>query len=218
MNFKLKLLLTINAMAIAAACNASEVANANTLNQLPALSLFKGSLMNGAFVPTSGTGKTPIAIRTGFLASLPNGYIASGGPGGCVFITNAKGNLSQERAYFEIESLTCQTSNGKVFESRSVRGYVVGEDGINGLTGPLSTKQGAILAQRLLQEIKSGASDDDSQQAQQLKNFKDEIALQLTPGIDIDPGRKVIIVLREPVKFEGLIFNVTTPEDLKQPN
>lgn len=65
------------------------------------------------------------------------------------------GDISSERAYLRLESLSCTLKNGEVIDL-SAKGYIVSEDGKAGLRGRLISKQGQVIANALMTGIISG--------------------------------------------------------------
>ncbi len=87
-------------------------------------------------------------------AILPNNW-KLGDLGDCFMGGSAVAILSAERAFSIADKISCISSNGDVYEA-DVKAYGVDVDGIQGLSGKVVSKQGAILAQSFLTGIASG--------------------------------------------------------------
>lgn len=87
-------------------------------------------------------------------AVLPNGWKLAD-LGDCFLGGSAIAVLSAERAYAISDTLSCIAPNGDVYEG-AVKAFGVDVDGIQGLSGKVVSKQGAILAQAFLTGIASG--------------------------------------------------------------
>lgn len=74
------------------------------------------------------------------------------------------GDISSERAYMRLESLSCVLNNGEVVDTPA-KGYIVGEDGKAGMRGRLVSKQGQILANALMTGIIAGIGQGFQQSA-----------------------------------------------------
>lgn len=122
-------------------------------------SFVKGVLITGADVPTGTGGQTgplPVIIRLTGLAQLPNLYktdIKS-----CFVVGQATGVLSAERAYIKVNHLSCVTKTGSPI-SQPIAGTVFGIDGVEGLSGKVVSKQGAMLARTLVAGFLQGVGN-----------------------------------------------------------
>ena len=125
---------------------------------IPAGSFVEGILLNGLNAPATGkavSNPLPVLIRLVDLSVLPNRYRMD--IKDCFVIGAGYGDLSSERAYVRIETLSCVKENGEVMEAK-VDGYVSGEDGLVGLSGRVVTKQGQILARTLIAGFLEGVA------------------------------------------------------------
>lgn len=123
---------------------------------VPAGSFVRVALLGGLDAPTGGQAQTnphPILMRTQDNAFLPNRYRFEIKE--CFILASSYGDISSERAFARLESLSCVRRDGKAVDI-TVKGYVVGEDGKAGMRGRLISKQGQILANALLAGIGSG--------------------------------------------------------------
>ncbi len=125
---------------------------------IPAGSFVPGILLNGLNAPAGGkalSNPLPVLIRLIDLSVLPNRFRAD--IRDCFVVGAGYGDLSSERAYIRLETLSCIKENGEVLE-RKVEGYVSGEDGLVGLAGRVVTKQGQLLARTLIAGFLEGVS------------------------------------------------------------
>lgn len=116
----------------------------------------KAVLLNGIDVSagvSSQASPKPVLLRLIDKGSLPNK--AFGHLKDCRIIAAAFGDLSSERAYLRLEKLSCVQPNGEVIVT-DVDGYVNGEDGKNGLRGPVVIRDTAVLSRGLLGGLLSG--------------------------------------------------------------
>ena len=93
---------------------------------------------------------------------MPNRYRAKVKE--CFLLGSGYGDISSERAYLRLESLSCVLNNGEVIDTPA-KGYVVGEDGKAGMRGRLISKQGQVLANALMTGIISGIGQGMQQSA-----------------------------------------------------
>lgn len=113
---------------------------------LSAGTFMKARLLNGIDAPTSGGSQSepyPVLLHVSDLGQMPNRYKANLRE--CVVIGAGYGNVSDERAYVRLETLSCIKKDGKAIEV-PLRGHVVGEDGKLGMRGRLVSKQGSHIA------------------------------------------------------------------------
>ncbi len=125
---------------------------------IPAGSFVSGILLNGLNAPAGGkalSNPLPVLIRLTDLSILPNRFRVD--IRDCFVIGAGYGDLSSERAYIRLETLSCVKESGEVVEKK-VEGYVSGEDGLVGLAGRVITKQGQILARTLVAGFLEGIS------------------------------------------------------------
>lgn len=87
-------------------------------------------------------------------AIMPNGWKLAD-LGDCFLGGSAVAVLSAERAFSIADKISCIAANGDVYEA-DVKAYGVDVDGIQGLSGKVVSKQGAILAQSFLTGIAGG--------------------------------------------------------------
>lgn len=132
---------------------------------IPSGSFMRVALMGGLDAPTGGQAQNnpwPILLRVQDNAFLPNRYRAKVKE--CFILGSGYGDISSERAYLRLESLSCVLNSGEVVDA-TIKGYVVGEDGKAGLRGRLVSKQGQVLANALMTGIISGIGQGFQQSA-----------------------------------------------------
>jgi len=123
---------------------------------IPSGSFMRAVLLGGLDAPTGGQAQNnpwPVLLRVQDNAFLPNRFRAKVKE--CFLLGSGYGDISSERAYLRLESLSCVLNNGEVVDT-AAKGYVVGEDGKAGMRGRLVSKQGQVLANALLSGIASG--------------------------------------------------------------
>lgn len=123
---------------------------------LPSGSFMRAVLLGGLDAATGGQAQNnpwPVLMRIQNNAFLPNRYRAKVKE--CFALGSGYGDLSSERAFLRLESLSCVLNDGQVIDANA-KGYVVGEDGKAGMRGRLVSKQGQVLANALLTGLVSG--------------------------------------------------------------
>lgn len=114
----------------------------------------------GAVAGAAGSSNSAVSVGAPFVsklkgeALLPNGWKLND-LGDCFLGGSAIAVLSAERAFAIADTISCVAPNGDILEA-PVKAYGVDADGIQGLSGKVVSKQGAILAQAFLTGIVSG--------------------------------------------------------------
>lgn len=132
---------------------------------IPSGSFMRAALLGGLDAPTGGQAQNnpwPVLLRVQDNAFLPNRYRARIKE--CFLLGSGYGDISSERAYLRLESLSCVLNNGEVVDTPA-KGYVVGEDGKAGMRGRLVSKQGQVLANALMTGIIAGIGQGFQQSA-----------------------------------------------------
>ena len=96
---------------------------------VPSGSFMRAALLGGLDAPTGGQAQNnpwPVLLRVQDNAFLPNRYRARVKE--CFMLGSGYGDISSERAYLRLESLSCVLNNGEVVDTPA-KGYIVGEDG-----------------------------------------------------------------------------------------
>jgi conjugal transfer pilus assembly protein TraB len=124
---------------------------------LTAGTMFEIELLNGMDAPTSSvTQKNPVPalamVQTE--AILPN-RVKFDGIRQCAVLLSGYGVLSTGRVNARTETLSCVMESGEVVEAK-LEGYIVGEDGKQGLRGNVVSKQGSMIAKSLVSGLFSG--------------------------------------------------------------
>jgi hypothetical protein len=109
---------------------------------LPGGSMARSILLTGVDAPVGGKPFPVLLALTEAFAS-PNSYQVP--LKGCVVLGKAEGNASSERADIQIVRMSCVLPDGKAFE-QEITGYLVGEDGKQGIPGKLVDKEGRKIA------------------------------------------------------------------------
>lgn len=127
--------------------------------KIPSGSIVKAVLLSGMDAPTGGNARSqphPVLFRVMDLAVLPNFFKED--IKDCFVIGSGYGDLSSERAYIRLETLSCVARDKTIIEM-PVKGYVTGEDGKIGLQGRVVTKQGQLLARTLIAGFLQGVAE-----------------------------------------------------------
>lgn len=114
---------------------------------IPVGSIIAGVLLSGLDTPTyigSKEDPRPIIVRVKGEAILPNGFTMD--LGDCHLTASGFGSLSEERAHFRSEILSCVHSNGAVMETELNAYAVSAIDGKEGVRGRLVRREGSALA------------------------------------------------------------------------
>jgi hypothetical protein len=155
---------------------------------VPSGSFFRAALLGGLDAPTGGQAQSnphPVLMRVQDNAFLPNRYrfrIRE-----CFALGASYGDISAERAYIRLESLSCVRHDGRAIDV-PVKGYVVGEDGKAGMRGRLVSKQGQVLANALLAGIGAGIGQAFQQSATTVSTSPLGSVGTVEPGNSSRPG------------------------------
>lgn len=123
---------------------------------LPTSSFVAANNLNGALAPTGGAAQkspVPMVFRLTDHAVLPNHV--RGRVKDCFVQAAAHGELGAERVHVRLTRFSCIETSGRAIDL-DIKGYVVGEDGIEGMAGKVVTKQGQAIANALLAGVASG--------------------------------------------------------------
>lgn len=140
-----------------------ESSGKNVGTYIPSGSFVQADIIGGLDAPTGGQAQSdphPILMRLIDHSILPNRY--RGRVKDCHMVGAGYGDISSERAYIRVESLSCVLPGGDVID-QPVEAYVVGEDGKTGVRGRLVSKQGQLIARSLLAGIVGGIGEGFSQ-------------------------------------------------------
>lgn len=137
---------------------------------IPSGAFMRVALLGGLDAPTGGQAQNnpwPVLLRVQDNAFLPNRTRAKVKE--CFLLGAAYGDISSERAYLRLETLSCVLDDGEVVDTPA-KGYVVGEDGKAGLRGRLVSRQGQVLANALMTGIIAGIGQGFQQNALSYSN------------------------------------------------
>jgi len=138
----------------------ADVPTAKQTAYLPGGSMARSVLLTGADAPVGGKPfPVLVALNEGFAS--PNSYSVP--LKGCFALGKAEGNASSERADIQIVRMSCVLPNGKAFE-QEVTGYLVGEDGKQGIPGKLVDKEGRKIAFAAIAGVGAGLARAFGQQ------------------------------------------------------
>jgi hypothetical protein len=127
---------------------------------LPGGSMARSVLLTGVDAPVGGKPFPVLLALTEAFAS-PNSYQVP--LRGCVALGKAEGNASSERADVQIVRISCVLPDGKAFE-QEITGYLVGEDGKQGIPGKLVDKEGRKIAFAAVAGVAAGLARAFGQQ------------------------------------------------------
>lgn len=129
-----------------------------------------GMLVAGSFAPmvmlqgldagTSSSSRSnpqPVLIRVQDNAVLPGA--ASYSLKSCFILGSGYGEMSAERVYIRLARLSCVDKDNRLMLSTPVQGYVVDSDGISGLRGVVTNRQGTLMAKALVAGLAQGLSN-----------------------------------------------------------
>ena len=126
---------------------------------LPAGSFASATMISGVEALTGGTAQSqpqPVVVRIDENAVLPNA--AAYQVKGCHVLASVWGDMSSERVFGRLATLTCVDVNNKLVLSEDVEGNLIDSDGKNGVRGDLQDRQGAKLGRSLLAGFAQGLS------------------------------------------------------------
>ena len=137
-----------------------QLSSSKKVAYLPGGSMARSVLLTGADAPVGGK-PFPVLIELGEAFHSPNSY---GVPlKGCFALGKAEGNASSERADIQIIRMSCVLPDGNAFE-QEVTGYVVGDDGKQGIPGKLIDKEGRKIAFAAIAGVGAGLARAFAQQ------------------------------------------------------
>jgi conjugal transfer pilus assembly protein TraB len=124
-------------------------------HMLPTGSMIDGLLISGMDAATGRGSSSPVPalVRVKKNAILPNRYAQDVRE--CFILLSGVGDLARERALLRTEKISCIFNDGRVLDT-ALSGYVVGEDGKNGLRGRVVSKQGSFIAKSVFASFLEG--------------------------------------------------------------
>ena len=120
----------------------AEASAVRQTSYLPGGSMAHSVLLTGVDAPVGGK-PFPVLLALKEAFASPNSYQVP--LKGCFALGKAEGNASSERADIQIVRISCVLPDGKAFE-QEITGYLVGEDGKQGIPGKLVDKEGRKIA------------------------------------------------------------------------
>jgi conjugal transfer pilus assembly protein TraB len=126
---------------------------------IPSGSFVKSVLLSGVTAPTMGQGVSdpvPVLIRVTDEVIMPN--LRKADLKECFVLADVKGNLATESANMRLNTLACIKNDGTAIE-RKVRGFITGENGMEGLPGRVVSKQGTLLGRVLVASFLEGVAE-----------------------------------------------------------
>ncbi len=138
----------------------TEVPSVKQVSYLPGGSMARAVLLTGADAPVGGK-PFPVLVALKEAFASPNSYSVP--LKGCFALGKAEGNASSERADIQIVRMSCVLPDGKAFE-QEVTGYLVGDDGKQGIPGKLVDKEGRKIAFAAIAGVGAGLARAFGQQ------------------------------------------------------
>src|SRR5713226_338674 len=138
----------------------AEVPSVKQVSYLPGGSMARSVLLTGADAPVGGK-PFPVLVALKEAFASPNSYSVP--LKGCFALGKAEGNASSERADIQIVRISCVLPDGKAFE-QEITGYLVGEDGKQGIPGKLVDKEGRKIAFAAVAGVGAGLAKAFGQQ------------------------------------------------------
>jgi Bacterial conjugation TrbI-like protein. len=123
---------------------------------LPAGTILTGVTINGLQAGTGPQAKSNpqiVDIRVKKRAILPNGIRVN--LENCMAIASGYGSIDNHRVYMRTNELSCVARGGNVI-SAPIHAYIVGSDGMVGVSGKVVSHQGPMIVKSLLAGIFSG--------------------------------------------------------------
>jgi len=123
---------------------------------VPTGSFAQAVLLSGIDAPTGGNAQSnpqPVLLKLSSLAALPNK--ARFNIKECFLVGAGYGDISAERAYVRLETMSCVMKDGTVFDKK-MHGFVAGPSGKAGIRGTLVEKTGQLLSKSLIAGVASG--------------------------------------------------------------
>lgn len=141
-----------------------EAYNDKTINNyLPIGAFGRATILGGIDASTSLSSQSdprPVLMRLIDYGRLPKNVRSK--IKDCHVIGAGYGDISSERVYVRLETISCTTNSGEIFE-KPVHGYVAGADGKDGIRGKVVWREGPLVQRAFiagtLSQIGQGISD-----------------------------------------------------------
>lgn len=217
-------------------------------NYVPSGSYVKAVMLGGLDASagvSSQSNPRPVLLRTIDTGTLPNNFHSH--LKNCRIIGAGYGDLSSERAYIRLESMSCM-QDGKLVDF-PVYGYISGPDGKDGIRGKVVMRDGELVGKAFIGGALSGFGDSVSDNytetsisplgsttsvkngenleygaAQGVSNAADlyaqyniKRAEQLQPVIEVSAGTVVDVIFNKGFFLDGLDPKKTRTIDAPQP-
>lgn len=204
-------------------------------NYVPSGSYVKAVMLGGLDASTGVNAQSnprPVFLRTTDDGTLPNGFHSH--LKNCRLIGAGYGDLSSERAYVRLESMSCMRDG--VIVDFPVYGYVNGKDGKDGIRGSVVMRDGELVSKAFVggalsgfgdsvsdnytttsisplgsttsvnngQSLEYGAAQGVSNAADLYAQYNIKRAEQLQPVIEVSAGNEVDIVFTKGFYLDGL--------------
>ncbi len=131
----------------------------NVSTYIPAGTHAKAILTSGVVASTATSASAnpqPIVLRLADQGNLPRGF--KGEMRDAVLIGACYGDLSSERAFCRLQTISWVESSGETVE-RQIEGWILGEDGRPGIKGTVIDRAGEVARESLFAGILSGISN-----------------------------------------------------------
>lgn len=155
---------------------------------IPAGSFTRGTLLGGLDAPAGGQSQSnphPVLVKLQNNSILPNRFRTRTRE--CHVVGAGYGDISSERAYIRLETLSCVLKTGKILEVVA-QGYIAGEDGKTGMRGKLVTKEGQLLSRAFLAGLGSGIGSSLAQSVTTLSTSPLGTTQSVDPGKVLEHG------------------------------
>ena len=167
---------------------------------LPGGSMARSVLLTGVDAPVGGK-PFPVLLALKEAFASPNSYQVP--LKGCFALGKAEGNASSERADIQIVRMSCVLPDGKAFE-QEITGYLVGEDGKQGIPGKLVDKEGRKIAFAAVAGVGAGLARAFGQQ--QVTNVVTDSGALLQPSQEMPLPSVWRVALKAPLPRCSVIF------------
>jgi conjugal transfer pilus assembly protein TraB len=167
------------------------------INMISTGSISKVLLLGGMDAPTMTKAKSnplPVLMKITDPSFLPNDWRED--IQGCFFLGEGYGDLSSERAYVRVTTLSCVTKDGYHIDT-PFKGAVYGEDGKVGMRGRVVTKQGSLLARTIIAGFLQGVGQAFGNQNQ--ITMAGATGTTTTPNTSLSPEKQL-----KNAAFQGL--------------
>lgn len=113
--------------------------------------LSQAYMITGAYAPAFSEGESdplPVLFEAEGQIIQPNDHLGSADK--CFLIGSAKGNMNSQTAEIKLVKLSCLFQSGTYRLEADIKGWIIGENGMPGVSGELLHKNGAWLARTFI--------------------------------------------------------------------